>query len=1218
MEGPEVRQTVIGDHNIFTATGDIRINYHLPPAEAEERRILRHLADSVKRFWIEGVLERSLHEVAMLELRKEPLPAVVQHPWERILELPGQSSQSLAGEKKIGEIFFETGRSLLILGEPGAGKTVTLLELARELIGRFETDPTQGAPVVLNLSTWQDKRRSLAAWIEAELKNKYFVPFRRGRAWLESSRLFLLLDGLDEVSAGSRASCVHAINEFLQNTGAPGIAVCSRRTEYTALPARLNFTGAVCLQPLTVEQIDSYLEGGGNRLAALRQVIRKDPPLQELARSPLMLNVISLAYQDLPAETIADQNSNTAESHLFERYVERMFERVGKAPDTYPRERTKWWLSWLGREMRQHSLTVFLLENLQPSWLPSVGQRWVYAFSSRVSIALSWMILWWILTLALQPVFRQALLPGMVVTVLTGAIAGIVASVTAGRRQTSMPRRRGNKGRLSVVGEIVIHALVMGSVFAFLTGPFFEAVEQFILGVTPGPDALHGWHLGLVTGVRNGLICGLLFGLKTAWRTAENDIRLSGTLRFSFAAARKGAKGGGIAGAIVGVILVVIIVIQQPQLITKNSITLGLILLPVVFVLGAIIVGLLFAFVAAMFSLFSPSDLPGRARPGQGLALSAQNALLAGIAVAASWGIPIAVINALEGDANYLRDAAMAASALGLAAAVWYGGLDVIQHITLRFLLRRHGYVPKNYVGFLDYATRLVFLQKVGSGYIFVHRQLLDYFFELSRPETKPGREFLEASISERHREEEKTGVEKQPELEMECAPSPVEAEPAAEAEQRAKEQREGASKVRRRVVLALGAVVATWMVGALIFLALWLFWEYQANRYFNAHDYAKALPLLQKAANAGSAPTMTKLGWLYENGRGVGQDYGKARQWYEKAADAGNALAMNNLGVLYENGRGVAQDYGKARQWYQKAADAGNALAMNNFGLLYENGRGVAQDYGKAREWYQKAADAGNTFAMNKLGWLYQNGWGVAQDYGKARQWYQKAANAGNALAMNSLGLVLIEQAKQTEGAGATELLDEAVAAYRSALEVYTRDNLPQDWAQTQNNLGTALWTLGNQLEGEEGLKRQRESMGLLRDVVSYQPDDLSRCRLASVLGSLAFNLVLNSQFAEAQTRCEEAQRLANEIGDDVKKADRDDLIFIQQNLAHALFYQGHYDEALVIYRQCWDKPLHGKTFGEVTLEDFAAFDKAGLTHPDLSRMKRALGDLRSRAPGR
>jgi hypothetical protein len=60
-----------------------------------------------------------------------------------------------------------------------------------------------------------------------------------------------------------------------------------------------------------------------------------------------------------------------------------------------------------------------------------------------------------------------------------------------------------------------------------------------------------------------------------------------------------------------------------------------------------------------------------------------------------------------------------------------------------------------------------------------------------------------------------------------------------------------------------------------------------------------------------------------------------------------------------------------------------------------------------------------------------------------------------------------------------------------------------------------------------------------LLREVVAYQPDDQSRYQLASALGGLAFDPDLNSQFEEAQTRCEEAQRLANEIGDVVQKSD-------------------------------------------------------------------------------
>jgi tetratricopeptide (TPR) repeat protein len=177
-------------------------------------------------------------------------------------------------------------------------------------------------------------------------------------------------------------------------------------------------------------------------------------------------------------------------------------------------------------------------------------------------------------------------------------------------------------------------------------------------------------------------------------------------------------------------------------------------------------------------------------------------------------------------------------------------------------------------------------------------------------------------------------------------------------------------------------------------------------------------------------------------------------------------------------------------------------------------------------------------------------------------------------ARSQGNLGAALGKLSAQSEGTKAKELLTQAVAAFRSALEVQTREQLPQDWAATQYNLAYAL-------------------------------------------GGLAFYLVLSHQFADAQAGCEQALALADEIGDGIQKTYRDDLIFIQQNLAHALLFQGHFDEALAIYRQNWDKPLRGKTFAELTLEDFAAFDKAGLTHPDLPRMKRVLGDLPFKAPG-
>jgi hypothetical protein len=72
---------------------------------------------------------------------------------------------------------------------------------------------------------------------------------------------------------------------------------------------------------------------------------------------------------------------------------------------------------------------------------------------------------------------------------------------------------------------------------------------------------------------------------------------------------------------------------------------------------------------------------------------------------------------------------------MGTAACLWYGGLDVIQHYTLRVILWHRGHIPLNYIGFLNYAAERVFLQKVGGGYIFIHRLLLEHFATMAEKE---------------------------------------------------------------------------------------------------------------------------------------------------------------------------------------------------------------------------------------------------------------------------------------------------------------------------------------------------------------------------------------------------------------------------------------------------------------------------------------------------
>ncbi len=53
------------------------------------------------------------------------------------------------------------------------------------------------------------------------------------------------------------------------------------------------------------------------------------------------------------------------------------------------------------------------------------------------------------------------------------------------------------------------------------------------------------------------------------------------------------------------------------------------------------------------------------------------------------------------------------------------------------------------------------------------------------------------------------------------------------------------------------------------------------------------------------------------------------------------------------------------------------------------------------------------------------------------------------------NLGNALDEEGERASGDKAAALLDQAVQAYHSALEVYTKADLPQDWARTQNDLG-------------------------------------------------------------------------------------------------------------------------------------------------------------------
>ena len=74
----------------------------------------------------------------------------------------------------------------------------------------------------------------------------------------------------------------------------------------------------------------------------------------------------------------------------------------------------------------------------------------------------------------------------------------------------------------------------------------------------------------------------------------------------------------------------------------------------------------------------------------------------------------------------------------GLLAGLFSGLAMAARHALLRFWLWRTHLFPWHAVRFLNDATARILLQRVGGGYRFIHRLLLDHFAELGKLPAEP------------------------------------------------------------------------------------------------------------------------------------------------------------------------------------------------------------------------------------------------------------------------------------------------------------------------------------------------------------------------------------------------------------------------------------------------------------------------------------------------
>lgn len=343
-----------------------------PARPANQRILLASVKEEVT-----ARLRQSLHNAVLINLGKESQPQQVKRPWDAEIKIGLKPAEPLPDTTTILEVFDseEIAGRLLILGAPGSGKTTTQLELAQVLVKQAEEQPDYPLPVLFNLSAWKDDKQSMRDWLVAELKSKYGVRKDIGEDWVDNRQLLPLLDGLDELESVRQEPCVQAINQLLQSECRPQyIVVGSRSEEYTNYKTRLQLNGAICLQPLTKNQIFTNLVDVNH--SDIWQTINDDPNLLELVKTPLLLSVTILPYQEIAIEQWQPLTSAKDRfQYLLDAYVQRMLIRLINGT-TYVKQKpptdrqTQMWLIRLAQQLEGESQTEFLIENIQPSWLP--------------------------------------------------------------------------------------------------------------------------------------------------------------------------------------------------------------------------------------------------------------------------------------------------------------------------------------------------------------------------------------------------------------------------------------------------------------------------------------------------------------------------------------------------------------------------------------------------------------------------------------------------------------------------------------------------------------------------------------------------------------------------------------------------------------------------------------------------------------------------------
>jgi len=552
--------------------------------------------------------------------------------------------ETLQRNKPILEVFEEADHRLLILGEPGSGKTTELLKLAEALGKAAKTDPDAPIPVILELSTWRGE--PMVDWIGAEIQARFGIQRKIVKEWLHLDHLVPLLDGLDELGIEQAREAIKAINQLQRHNSdqQKHLVVCSRVQDYQDCGVKLvGVDQEVRLCDLEDEKIEVYLKE--RKAGHLWQDLKKYPLWMNLARRPMLLNLMPIAFEKpKPLPFVDSEDEAMYQAVLFEEFLACKLTPLDTSPPFADVQQARHYLAWLAAKLEGVGEREFLIEGLQPYWLENQKQWQQYRLIVELIVGLISGLI-------------NGLIGGFIVGSILGLISGLVGNLIFGGEHTLQLTEALDLSWKKIKRSIK-NAVHYGLIGGLIGGLIVWLIDVLILGVI---DGLTGWQLifALVHGLNRDLTIRLIFNIETL-----------------------------IVGIIGGVIT-------------------GLV--------GGVIFGL-------------KAELKVRDRPNQGIHETAiKICLTMGLAIPLCSLIFIVPVWAV-GQTVDLGAVLIKGIAIGVLLAFGVGGgIGLVQHFALRWVLYRAGRMPWNYAKFLNTASEQGILKRSGGRYRFYHDKLREH-----------------------------------------------------------------------------------------------------------------------------------------------------------------------------------------------------------------------------------------------------------------------------------------------------------------------------------------------------------------------------------------------------------------------------------------------------------------------------------------------------------